>query len=102
MKLEIIMKKKQTNKQQNKNTIITQSYHSGCCSWKLSSKARIAWDFSTRIQQGEKRKRCETGFPTFTSGVFLNQKFNKKPAMNNKRLLLAAVFHFVHPVEKDT
>ena len=25
-----------------------------------------------------------------------------KPAMNNRRLLKAAVFHFVHPVEKDS
>ena len=25
-----------------------------------------------------------------------------KPAMNNKRLLIAAVFHFVHPEEKDS
>ena len=49
--------------------------------WKLSSKARIASDFSTllRIKQGEKRKRChsEIGFPTLTSDVFLNQKPNK-------------------------
>ena len=26
----------------------------------------------------------------------------KKPAMNNRRLLIAAVFHFVHPVGKDS
>ena len=25
-----------------------------------------------------------------------------KPAMNNRRLLIAAVFHFVHPEEKDS
>ena len=25
-----------------------------------------------------------------------------KPAMNNRRLLVAAVFHFVHPEEKDS
>ena len=25
-----------------------------------------------------------------------------KPAMNNKRLLIAAIFHFVHLVEKDS
>ena len=35
--------------------MITQAYHSRCSSWKLWSKARIAWDFSTLIfiQQGE-------------------------------------------------
>ena len=25
-----------------------------------------------------------------------------KPAMNNRRLLIEAVFHFVHPEEKDS
>ena len=25
-----------------------------------------------------------------------------KPAMNNRRLLIAAIFHFVHPKEKDS
>ena len=49
MKLDI---KKQTS-----NTLITQAYHSRCSSRKLSSKARIAWDFWTllRIKQGEKQ-----------------------------------------------
>ena len=37
------------------NAIITQAYQSRCSSWKPSSKARIASDFSTllRIQKGE-------------------------------------------------
>ena len=50
MKLDI---KKKTNT----NTIITQAYHLRCSSWKLSSKARIAWDFSTllRMQQGKNK-----------------------------------------------
>ena len=42
------------------NTMITQAYHiSRCSSWKVSSKARIAWAFIilVRIQQGDK-KRC--------------------------------------------
>ena len=37
-----------------------------------------------------------------TSDAFLNQKPNKQPTMDNRRLLLVAVFHFVHPVEKDS
>ena len=48
----------------------------------LSSKARIASDFSTllRIKQGEKRKRCHQkfGFTTSTSDVFLNQQPNEQ------------------------
>ena len=52
---KIRCKKKQTS-----NAVITQVYHSRCISWKLSSKAVIASDFSTllRVKQGEKRKRC--------------------------------------------
>ena len=36
--------------------MITLAYHSRCSSWKVSSKASIASDFSTllRIKQGEK------------------------------------------------
>ena len=35
-----------------------------------------------------------------TSGAFLNQNRKKKRAKNNRRILIAAVFHFVDPVEK--
>ena len=39
------------------------------------------------------------------SGAFLNQnlinKESHKPAEKNKRMLIAAVFHFVDPVQKD-
>ena len=46
------------NLKQEKNikcNIITEAYRLRCSSWKPSSKARIAKDFSTllRIQQGE-------------------------------------------------
>ena len=45
----------------------------------------------------------EIRFPTLRSGAFLNQKFNKQMnVMNNRRLLIAAIFHFAHPVEKDS
>ena len=37
----------------------------------------------------------------FSSGAFLNQNPINKPAINNKRVLIAAVFHFVDPVQKD-
>ena len=43
----------------------------------------------------------EIKFPTLTSSAFLNQNSIKKPAMNKRRLLIAAVFHFVNPVEKE-
>ena len=38
-----------------------------------------------------------------TSDAFLSTKNPiNKPAMNKRTLLIAAVFHFVHPVEKKT
>ena len=38
-----------------------------------------------------------------TSDAFLNQKPNKQTiAMKNRRLLIAAAFYLVHPVEKDS
>ena len=54
-----------------------------------------------RIEQGEKRKRCnpKSDNRILTSDAFLNQRPNKQ-ASYNRRLLTAAVFHFVHPVEK--
>ena len=92
MKLDI---KKQTS-----NTIITQAYHSRCSSWKLSSKARIAWDFWTllRIKQGEKRKRChpKSDFRLWQATHLSTKKPINKLAMNNRRLLIAAVFHCWH------
>ena len=89
------------------NTIITQAYHfSRCSSCKLSSKARIAWAFIIllRIQQGEKQKRChpKSDFRLCQAAHFSTKNLINKPAMNNKRLLIAAVFRFVHPVEKDS
>ena len=89
------------------NTIITEAYHiSRCSSWKLSSKAKIAWAFITlvRIQQGEKQKRCH---PKSDNRLWQAMHFStknpiNKPAMSKRRLLIAAVFPFVHSVEKDS
>ena len=52
------------------------------------------------IKQGEKRKRChpKSDYPILTSNAFLNQKHNKQ-TMDNRRPLIVAAFHFVHPVE---
>ena len=38
---------------------------------------------------------------TLTTGAFVNIKRNKQ-AMNYRTILIAAVFHFVHQVEKDS
>ena len=74
--------------------------------WKVSSKASIASDFATlsRIKQGEKRKRCHPKLDFRLWQVTYNSTKNpiNKLAMNKRRLLIAAEFHFVHPVEKDS
>ena len=46
----------------------------------------------------------EIGFPPLTSDASLIQKKKtiNKLAMDNRRLLIVAVFHFVYPVEKDS
>ena len=89
------------------NTIITKAYHiSRCSSWKLSSKVRIAWAFIilVRILQGEKQKRChpKSHYRLWQATHFSTKNPINKPAMNKRTLLIAAVFHFVHPVEKDS
>ena len=63
------------------------------------SKASIASDFATLfigIKQGEKRKLCHP------KSYFATKNPINKLAMNNGRLLIAAEFHFLHPVEKDS
>ena len=89
------------------NTIITQAYHnSRCSSWKLSSKARIAWAFIilVRIQQGEKQKQChpKLDYRLWRATHFSTKNPINKQAMNKRTLLIAAAFHFVHPVEKES
>ena len=73
------------------------------CAGSLSSKVRIASDFLTlsRIKQRWKTKTLssEIGFPTSTSEVFLDQNPIHKLAVI-KRLLIAAEFYFVDPVQK--
>ena len=87
-------------KKQTSNTIITQAYHSRCNPWKLSSKAIIASDFSTllRIKQGEKRKRCDPkwDFRLWQATYFSTKNPLNKVATNNRRLLIAAEFHFLY------
>ena len=73
--------------------------------WKRSSKARIASDISTvlRIRQGEKRKRChpKSVFRLAKATYFSSKNPINKLALSNRRLLIAAEFHFVQcSVEK--
>ena len=51
------------------------------------------------FRKPEKKKHTHT----HTSNTIITQAYQSvKLAMNNLRILLASVFHFVHPVEKDS
>ena len=68
---------------------------------KVSSNAGIASDFATllRIKQDENENDA---IRNRISDLDSTKNQINKLAMNNRRLLIAAEFHFVHPVEKDS
>ena len=72
-----------------------------------SNKARIAQEFShgpaRRSKLTESSLFLKTMIPDFflSCGAFLNHNPVNKPAKNNKIMLIAAVFHFVDPAQKD-
>ena len=103
--LDLWNQKRKTNIKCN---IIIQAYRSRCGSLKPSSKARIVKDFSTllRIQQGEVLREAyfwKRWFSiTFCQAAHFSTKNPiDKPAKNNKRILIAAVFHLADAVQKD-
>ena len=59
-----------------------------------------------RIKQGEVKVKAIYPKSDFRwlwlAAHFSAKKKINKPVTNNLRILLAAVFHFVHPVEKDS
>ena len=78
---------KKTNKQTNTNT---ESYQVRLSSYQVRPESIQTFEPSLiLIKQGEKRKLSH----------FSTKNPINKPAMNNRGLLIAAVFHFVHPVE---
>ena len=80
---------------------MTQAYHSRCSSSMVSSKASIAsvFEILLRIKQGENENDAiRNRISDFDS---TKNPINKL-AMNNRRLLIAAEFQFVNPVEKES
>ena len=67
----------------------------------MSSKASIASDFATllSIKQGESEN--DTMRNRISDFDSTKNQINKQ-AMNNRRLLIAAEFHFVNPMEKES
>ena len=83
--------------------MITQSYQTRCRSWKPPKKARVAWDFSTlRIKQVKVKLIFETDDAFRKAAPFLTKNPINRPAMSSKIFFVAAVLHFVHPVEKNS
>jgi len=76
-----------------------------CSSWKPSSKARIArgtFQPASSKVKNENDVIRKSDFRLWQAMYLSTKKTINKPAMNNRRLLIAAVFHFMHPVEKDS
>ena len=74
-----------------------------CCSWRPSSRAAIAWDFSTLLASNKdkwvssflKTMPSEIGFSmTLTSGAFLNQKRNKQTSHELQKNLHSSCIKF--------
>ena len=86
-----------------KCNIITQAYRSRC-----SSETHQVIKTFRIVQQGEVSLTKSSLFLKtmisdffLSSGAFLNHNPINKPAKNNKRMLIAAVFHFKDPVQND-
>ena len=80
--------------------MVTQAYHSRFSSESYQGRPKLLETFkpSYAFKQGEKQKRR---YPKSDYRILTSDAINK-PAMNNRRLLIEAVFHFVHPVEKGS
>ena len=74
-----------------------------CCSWRPSSRAAIAWDFSTLLASNKdkwvssflKTMPSEIGFSmTLTGGAFLNQKRNKQTSHELQKNLHSSCIKF--------
>ena len=85
---------KPEKKKHMKCNIISQAYRS-TCSWETH---QVIKTFRI-VQQGE-GSLIDFRFP-FDGGAFLNHNPIIKPAKNNKRTLIAAIFHLVNPVQKE-
>ena len=85
-----------------KCNIITQAYRSRC-----SSETHQVIKTFRIVQQGEVSLTKSSLFLKtmisdffLSSGAFLNHNPINKPAKNNKRMLMSAVFNFVDPEQK--
>ena len=71
--------------------------------YKVQVRPKLLQAFqSSKVKNENESMSSEIRLPTLTSDVFLTKNPMNKLAMNNRRLLIAAQFHYVHPVEKDS
>ena len=78
--------------------VLSRRFPGVCCFQRWTRDKKI------RIQHGEKQKRChpKSDNRLWQATHFSTKNPINKPAMNKRRLFIAAVFHFVHSVEKDS
>ena len=90
--------------------MITQAFHASQDAAPVGhqNRLRLFWILFILLhaKQGEVSKSdpSEISFRWLWQAVHFSTKkpIINKPALNNLRILLATVFHFVHPVEKDS
>ena len=100
---------KPEKKKKTLNKIITQTYQSRWSSWKPSRKARIAGEFSTFLYPSSKVKKENDAIRNRIADDFDKRRISqpktlwkkKKTVSDNRRIMITAVFRFVHLVEKD-
>ena len=86
--------------------IITQPYIRDASpeSYQVRPESLEAFEPSYASSKVKKGKRChpKSDFGLRQATHLSTKKTINKLTMNNTRLLIAAVFHFVHPVEKES
>ena len=86
--------------------MITQAYHSRFSSESYQGRPQLLETFKPSYALSKVKNENDAIRNRITefwqATHFSTKNPINKPAMNNRRLLIEAVFHFVHPVEKGS
>ena len=92
-------------KKRTPNTIITQAYHSRCTEIyqvRPESLQTFQPSYTSSKVKNENDAIPKSDFRLWQATYFSTINPINKLTMNNRRLLIAVEFHFVHTVEKDS
>ena len=91
-------------KKQTSNTIITQAYHSRCTeNYQVRPQSLQTSQPSYASSKVKNENAIRNRISDFAKATYFSTKNPiNKLAMNNRRLLIATEFHFVHSVEEDS